>query len=331
MVEAGSKGDLVIELNTGLVIGGNGNLLGGTNSKDGSLGRVDDSSEMVNSGVHAHVGDRDGTTLILLRLELAITGLLGERLDLARDGLEATALNTGDNRGDETSGCGNGNRDVDVVELADVAVAPARVDLGNLAAGNSDSLDQEIVDGELVLAIGRAVQSLAELEELADGDGAGDVEVRVGLGGLDQTVGNGLAHAADGDVLVGSAGGAAGGRATAGLLDILLGDLTVLASTLEAIDVNTLLTGKSLGRSGDVGETVESSLETALRLVLLRLRSRLGGGSGLRLGLGLLLLLGSSGLSGVTASVLNGELLEGGDIGTLLNKDGNGLYQRIAC
>lgn len=331
MVEAGSKGDLVIELNTGLILGGNGNLLGGTNSEDGSLGRVDDSSEVVNSGVHAHVGDRDGTTLILLRLELAITSLLGERLDLARDGLEATALNTGDNRGDKTSGCGNGNRDVDVVELADVTVAPARVDLGNLAAGNSDSLDQEIVDRELVLAIGRAVQSLAELEELADGDGAGDVEVRVGLGGLDQTVGNGLAHAADGDVLVGSAGGAAGGGAAAGLLDILLGDLTVLASTLEAIDVNALLTGKSLGRSGDVGETVESSLETALRLVLLRLRSRLGGGSGLRFGLGLLLLLGGSGLSGVTTSVLNGELLEGGDIGTLLNKDGNGLYQRIAC
>jgi hypothetical protein len=286
---------------------------------------------VVNSGVHAHVGDGNGTTLVLLGLELAITSLLGERLDLARDGLEATALNTGDDRGDETSGCGNGNRDVDVVELADVTVAPAGVDLGNLAAGDSDSLDEEIVDGELVLAIGRAVQSLAKLEELADGDGAGDVEVRVGLGGLDQAVGNGLAHAADGNVLVGSTGGAAGGGGAAGLLDILLGDLTVLTSTLEAVDANALLTGKSLGGSGDVGETVESSLETALRLVLLRLRSRLGGGSGLRLGLGLFFLLWGSGLSGVTTSVLNGELLEGGDIGTFLNKDGNGLYQRIAC
>lgn len=322
MVEAGSKGDLVVELNTGLVVSGDGNLLGGANSEDGSLGRVDDSGEVVNSGVHAHVGDGDGATLVLLRLELAIASLLGERLDLAGDGLETTALDTGDDRGDETSGGGNGDGDVDVVELADVTVAPAGVDLGNLSAGNSNGLDQEVVDGQLVLAIGRAVKSLAELEELADGHRAGDIEVRVDLGGLNQAVGNGLAHAADGDVLVGSTGGGAGGGGAGSLLDILLSDLAVLAGALKAVDLDALLAGKALAGSRNVGLTVESSLETALRLVLLRLRSGLGGG--LRLGLGLLL-LGSSGLSGITTSVLNGELLEGGDISTLLNKDGNGL------
>jgi hypothetical protein len=324
VVEAGSEGDLVIELNTGLVVGGDGNLLGGTNGEDGSLGRVDDSGEVVNSRVHAHVGDGDGTTLVLLGLELAITSLLGKRLDLRRDSLKTTALNTGDDGGDKTSRGGNGDGNVDGVELADVTVAPAGVDLGNLSAGNSDSLDQEIVDGELVLAVGRGVESLAELEKLADGERAGDEEVRVGLGGLDQTVGNGLAHAADRDVLVGSAGGTGDGAADS-LLDIGLSDLSVLAGTLDAIDADTLLASKSLGGGGNVGLTVESSLETALRLVLLGLRRRLGGGSRLRLGLGLLLLLGSSGLSGITTSVLDGELLESSDIGTLLNENGNGL------
>ena len=325
VVEAGSKGDLVVELNTGLVVGGDGNLLRGTNSEDGGLGRVDDGSEVVNSGVHTHVGDGDGTALVLLGLELAVTSLLGKRLDLGGDGFKTTALDTSDDRGDKTSGGGNGDGNVDVVELADVTIAPAGVDLGNLSAGNGDGLDQEVVDGELVLAVGGGVESLAELEKLADGKRAGDEEVRVGLGGLDQAVGNGLAHAADGDILVGSAGGASGGAAD-GLLDIGLSDLSVLAGTLEAIDADTLLAGKSLGGSGNVGLTVESSLETALRLVLLGLRRRLGGGSRLGLGLRLLLLRGS-GLSGITTSVLDGELLESGDIGTLLNENGNGLLR----
>jgi hypothetical protein len=325
VVEASSKGDLVVKLNTGLVVGGDGNLLGGTNGEDGSLGRVDDSSEVVNSRVHAHVGDGDGTTLVLLGLELAVTSLLGKRLDLRRDSLKATALDTSNDRGDKTSRGGNGDGNVDVVKLADVTVAPAGVDLRNLSAGNGDGLDQEVVDGELVLAVGRGVESLAELEKLADGERAGDVEVRVGLGGLDQAVGNGLAHAADGDVLVGgSAGAGAGDGAADSLLDIGLSDLSVLAGTLDAIDADSLLASKSLGRGGNVGLAVESSLETALRLVLLGLRRRLGGGSRLRLGLGLLL-LGGSGLSGVTASILDGELLESGDIGTLLNENGNGL------
>lgn len=148
--------------------------------------------------------------------------------------------------------------------------------------------------------------------------------MRVDLGRLNQAVGNCLAHAADGDVLVGGTGGGAGGGAAGSLLDILLSDLAVLAGALKAVDLDALLAGKALAGSRNVGLTVESSLETALRLVLLRLRSGLGGGSGLRLGLGLLL-LGSSGLGGITTSVLNRELLEGGDISTLLNKDGNGL------
>jgi len=326
VVEAGSEGDLVVELNAGLVVGGDGNLLGGTNGKDGGLRRVDDGSEVVNSGVHTHVGDGDGTALVLLGLELAVTSLLGKRLDLRGDGLKTTALDTSDDRGDKTSGGGNGDGNVDVVELADVTIAPAGVDLRDLSAGNGDGLDKEVVDGELVLAVGRGVESLAELEKLADGKRAGDEEVRVGLGGLDQAVGNGLAHAADGDVLVGSAGGASGGAAD-GLLDIGLSDLSVLAGTLKAIDADTLLAGKSLGGSDNVGLTVESSLETALRLVLLGLRRRLGGGSRLRLGLRLLLLRGS-GLSGITTSVLDGELLESGDIGTLLNENGNGAANR---
>jgi hypothetical protein len=147
--------------------------------------------------------------------------------------------------------------------------------------------------------------------------------VRVGLGGLDQAVGNGLAHAADGDVLKGGTG-SSDNRAAEGLLDILLGDLATLTGALQTIDADAVLAGESLGGGADVGLTVESSLESALgRGVLLGLRSRRGSGRGLGLGLGLLLLGGSGG--GGTTSILNGELLKGGNIGTLLDKDGDGL------
>lgn len=326
MVKAGGNGDLLVPLNTGgavLVLGGDGNLAGGANGEDGSLGRVDDGSEVIDSVVHTHVGDGNGATLVLLGLELAFAGLLGQLLDLVGNSLETTALDSSDDGGDETSGGGNSDRHIDSAELANVTLTPARVDLGNLATGDGDSLDEEVVDGQLVLAIGSAVQSLAELAELADGDGAGDVKVRVGLGGLKQAVGNGLAHAGDGDVLVSSAGGSDDGAAE-GLLDILLSDLATLAGALEAIDAEAILTGQSLGGGADVGLTVESSLEAASGRVLLRLGGRLGlSGSGR--GLRLLFLLGGSGFRGVTTSILDRELLKGGNIGTFLNENSNRL------
>lgn len=331
VVEAGGDGDLVLPLNAlgaVLVDCGDSNLLGGANGEDGSLGRVDNGGEVVDGVVHAHVGDGDGAALVLLGLELVVTGLLGELLDLAGDGREAAALNASDNGGDEASGGGNGNGDVDRGELADRVIAPAGVDGRDLLGGNGNGLDQEVVDRELVLALGGGVESLAELKELADRQCAGDEEVGVLLGRLEETVGNDLAHASQGNVLVGSSGrGARGGRSGNGLLDIFLGDLATLARALDGGKVDVVLAGKANGSGESVGLTVKRSLEgTAGRSVLLGLG---GGGGGSGSGLGSL--CGFGGLDGgtVATSILNGEVGEGGNVGAFLDKNGNGLLGNI--
>lgn len=236
MVEAGGDGDLVLELDAGgavLVLNGDSDLLGGADGENGGLRRVDDGSEVVDGRVHAHVGDGDGTALVLLRLELVVAGLLGQLLDLAGNGLEATGVNAGDDRGDEAVGSGDGDGNVNGVELADSTLAPAGVGGRDLLAGNANGLDQEVVDGELVLAVRRGVESLAKLQELANGESAGDEEVRVLGGGLDEAAGNGLAHAADGDILEGGAG-SSDCRAADQLLDVLFVNAATLTGALDA-------------------------------------------------------------------------------------------------
>ncbi|KAH6610218.1 hypothetical protein Trco_000238 [Trichoderma cornu-damae] len=241
VVEAASDGNLVVPVNSRLsvlILGGHGDLSGGADGQDGGLGRVDDGGEVLDGVVHAHVGDGDGAAL-------------------------ATALHAGDNGGDETGGGGDGDRDVDGRELADNVAAPAGVGGGDLLGGNGHGLDEEIVDGQLVLAVTRRVEDLSQLQELGHGDGAGDVEVRVALGRLLQSVGNGLSHSADGDVLKGSAG-SGGSRAGRQLLDVLLGDLATLASALDTIQANALGPGKSDGGGEGIGLAVERSLQPAL-------------------------------------------------------------------
>lgn len=282
VVEAASNGNLVIPLNNGLtilVLGGHGDLSGGANSQDSGLGRVDDGSEVLDSIVHAHVGDGDGAALVLLGLELTIARLLGELLDLGGDGLEATSLDTGNNGGDEASGGGDGDRDVDSGELTDNITAPAGIGGGDLLGSDTNGLDEEVVDGQLVLALAGGVQGLSQLQQLGHGDGAADVEVRVGLGGLQQSVGNGLSHSADGSVLKGGAGSGNGGAGDQ-LLDVLLGDLASLARALDALQADTRSTGKSDGSGDSIGFTVESGLESALGSVLLRSRGGLRGRGG---------------------------------------------------
>lgn len=173
VVEAASEGDLVVPLDGGLAIlvgGRDSDLAGGADSQDSGLGRVDDGSEVRDGVVHAHVGDGNGAALVLLGLELAVTSLLGELLDLVGDGLQTTALNTGDNGGDEAGGGGNGDGHVDGRELADNITAPARVGSRDSLRGDAHGLDEEVVDGQLVLAVSRAVQGLSQLQELGHGD-----------------------------------------------------------------------------------------------------------------------------------------------------------------
>lgn len=87
--------------------------------------------------------------------------------------------------------------------------------------------------------------------------------MRVGLGRLLQSVGNGLSHSADGSVLKGGAG-SRHSRAGNQLLDVLLGDLATLAGSLDAIKADALGSGKADSSGESVGLTVESALDSAL-------------------------------------------------------------------
>lgn len=330
VVEAASDDDPLLPLDARgaiLILDWDGNLLGAADSKDGSLRGVDDGGETFDSGVHAHVGDGDGAALVLLGLELVITSLLGKLLDGSRDGLQTLRLDVGDDGGDQAGGGGDGDGNVDVVELANDAITPRAVDGGDLLGGNGNGLDQEVVDGKLVPALGRAVESVAELEELADGEAGRDKVVGVVNNRGLETRSDGLAHAADRGVLVrGSRCSTGGGRGGLGLLDILLGDLATRASTLEALDRDTILNSKPLGGGRDVGLAIEGRLEPAAGSGRFGLGGRSGRrGRGGRLGLGLLLLLGSRGRS-ITTGILEREALKGTDVGSLVDQDGNWLW-----
>ena len=55
------------------------------------------------------------TNLVLLRLELAVTSLLRERLALRGDGCKTLRTDILDNRSDETRWCGHSNGDVSLL------------------------------------------------------------------------------------------------------------------------------------------------------------------------------------------------------------------------
>ena len=266
MVEATSDDDLVVPLGNGALFGldGDSNLTGGANSQDTGLRGVDDSGEALDSGVHTHVGDGESAALVLLGLKLVLARTLAKVLDLLGDAGESETLNVLDNGGDQTSGGRHSDADVSGLVLTDhglaVLLAPAGVNLGDLQKGNSACLDQEVVDGKLVLTVSGSVEGLAELQELGNRESGGDEVVRVLGHGLLQAVGDGLAHRADGDFLEGSLAGNSGGGGL-GLLNILLRDDTTTAGTLKPLDGHTLLKGQDLSGGADRGLTVKTGLE----------------------------------------------------------------------
>lgn len=132
---------------------GDNTLLSGSNSEDGSLGRVDDGREVVDSE-HTKVRDGEGTTLVFIGGELVLTGTGSESLGVTRDGAETLEVSILDDRGNETTISAHSDADVNVVVLADSAIHPGAVDLGDLTKGEGSGLDDEVVDGDLGLGLG---------------------------------------------------------------------------------------------------------------------------------------------------------------------------------
>lgn len=84
---------------------------GGADGENARLRRVDDGGE-VRDVEHAEVGDGEGAALELVRLQLAVARLLGERLCLCGDGREALGAGVLDDGRDEPVRGGHGHRDV---------------------------------------------------------------------------------------------------------------------------------------------------------------------------------------------------------------------------
>ena len=76
--------------------------------------RVDDGGK-VRDVEHAQVRDGEGTALVLLRCELAVTRLLCERLGFGGEGCEALGADVLYDGRDEAIGRRDGDADVDLV------------------------------------------------------------------------------------------------------------------------------------------------------------------------------------------------------------------------
>jgi hypothetical protein len=343
VVEGGGDVDDVVEGDAGLGLWVlDGASLDGADGKDGALWWVDDGGELGDGVVHAHVGDGDGAALVLLWGELAVSGALAEGLGFVRDLGEALGVGVSEHRRDEAGWRGNGDRHVNALVLADDALLfqPGRVDLWDGLVGERDGLDEDVVDGDLVLVLGHRVQRRAQLHELADRHGRRHDVVWVGLLGLRQALGDGLSHRRDWDVLVCGGGGGSwgwgsrtwsggcGGRGRLVVLDVALDDAAVGAGALDVLERDALLEGDHLGDWGREDSVADSGL-SGLGWLLSWLR---GSWLGLLL-LGLLLLLGwllllGGGRALHGLGVVEGEALEAADLLGILNIDGNWLADR---
>ena len=198
VIEACCHDDLVIPLRPRSALGldRDGHLLGGANGQDPCLRRVDDGCESLDGSVHSHVADGEGTALELFGLQFAILGAPGQIFDLSGDAFQSQAFDTLDNGRHQADRGGDGHTDVDGVELTNDALfgAPARIGGRDLPTSDGASLDQEIVEGQSELAVGRGVQGQPKFEQLGYGDAGRYVVMRVLIHRVGQTSGDGSPH-----------------------------------------------------------------------------------------------------------------------------------------
>lgn len=229
---------------------------------------VDNSSEALNGGVHAHVADSERAALVLFRFQFPIPGALAEVFNLGRDGGQTDGVCVSDNGRHQPDRGGDGDADVDGVVLADHdlpgGLAPGGVDGGDFEAGDRGGFDEEVVEGEFVCAVGGGVEGGAEFEEFGDGEGGGDEVVGVLGEGLDEPVGDGFAHRAGGGVGVGWAccgGGGGGGGGGLVLFDVGFCYAAAWASAFDGFYGDAFFEGEGFGRGAGVGLSVEACLE----------------------------------------------------------------------
>ena len=89
---------------------------------------------------------------------------------------------------------GDGDRDVGAVVIKDRILGVGHVAGGNPHQRHGGGLDDEIVDGNLVIGTLLGVEALAVVKQRIQPDVHGQVEMRHVAGGLGQPPGDGLAH-----------------------------------------------------------------------------------------------------------------------------------------
>ncbi len=167
--------------------------------QDGGLRRIDDGGKLPHA-VHAEIGDRGRAALIFRGGELLRAGARSHLLHLVGDDGQRLSLGLADHRRDQPALDRNRNPDVGMSETQDTVDRPHRVGRRHALQRRRPGLDDEVVDGELEQRIARAVlgrpgiRLLAQLEQRADLDIRGEIEVRDGLLGLDQPRGNRAPH-----------------------------------------------------------------------------------------------------------------------------------------
>ena len=171
--------------------------------------RIDHRGELLDA-VHAEIGDRRRAALVFLGLEPARPGAGGVVLHLPRDRGERLRLGLADHRRDQPAGNGDGDADVGVFVLEHAGFGPGHVGVGHPDQRQRHRLDDEVVDRELpgrlaVGALGRGgVDVLARRQQLVDGAGDREVEMRDRLLRQHQALGDDLAHVVVGHDLVGA-------------------------------------------------------------------------------------------------------------------------------
>ncbi len=239
-------------------------------AQDGGLRRIDD-----RGGHHrtesTTVGDGEGTTSHFVDRQFTVTGLLAEGRDAAFDFRQAHQLGIAQHGHDQTTVAGNGNADVLIAVVNDVAAVDRGVDRREALQRLDGSLDKEGHEAQAHAVVSLLEQLLVLRTQRHDFGHVDFVEggqhrhVRLCF---DQTLGNLGAQAGHRHTLLGAVtgcndrrSGSAGSRLGCGRsgflgLDggnhVFLGDATVLAGALHAVGVDAILFGElASGRRED--------------------------------------------------------------------------------
>ena len=219
---------------------------------------------------HTHIGDRERATLVLLRLELTITGLLGQFLAHPADVRQTQSTTVADNRRNQAIRGGHSHANVLRVVLTDEVTVPRRVRSWHLPKRNCGSFNDKIVHRELgvlgflgvtVRSLCRCtVEQLTELQNAVHFNIKRDIVVRQRCFALRQTLSNRAAHVRDRLIRVrwtssslrrrSTGSGSTGTRRI--LLDIFFQNATLRTRALDLQQRNTTLQSDALGhRSGE--------------------------------------------------------------------------------